>query len=216
MAGLQAWVVVWVLCLTNHAHGQLGVWNVEEDTGRPDTPTNTSQLLPDTYWEREDEWEDDATGGECGPVVRGRERRWRPLLDTYQGCYDGRDFNGTLMYVNLTQVMENNEVESVEEACFHLCSNKKPCSSMYIAVSPAVSSGMDGCGCQEVLDPDNKMEDITDGEECDKVQHYYSVYCGSTNNDCMNHAITLTASSLLLCLPFAALLHSLITSYGAQ
>ncbi|XP_063840323.1 uncharacterized protein LOC135089054 isoform X2 [Scylla paramamosain] len=214
MAGLRAWVVVlvWVVCLTRHAHGQLGVWDVEEDTERFDTPNaTTSQPLPDTYWESEGKWGDGAAGrGESGLVVRGRERRWRPLLDTYQGCYDGQVFNGTLMYVNLTQVMDNNQLEGVEQACFHMCSNKKPLSSMYIAVSPAVSSGMDGCGCQEARYPDNEMDDV----ECDGEQNYYRVYCGPTNEDCLNHGITLAASSLLLCLPLAALLHSLATSYG--
>ncbi|XP_045118830.1 uncharacterized protein LOC123508891 [Portunus trituberculatus] len=214
MAELRAWavVVVWVVSLASHAHGQLGVWGVDEDTESLDTPTTTaSQLLPDIYWEREGEWEDEGNAAgreESGVVVRGQERRWRPLLDTYQGCYDGQVFNGTLMYVNLTQVMENNQLEGAEQACFHLCSNKKPLSSMYIAVSPAVSSVVDGCGCQEALYLDN-----LDGEKCDTVQHYYRVYCGPANDECMNHGTTLAASSLLLGLPLAALLHSLVTSY---
>ncbi|MPC26198.1 hypothetical protein E2C01_019332 [Portunus trituberculatus] len=162
MAELRAWavVVVWVVSLASHAHGQLGVWGVDEDTENLDTPTTTaSQLLPDIYWEREGEWEDEDNAAgreESGVVVRGQERRWRPLLDTYQGCYDGQVFNGTLMYVNLTQL---------------------------------------------------------DGEKCDTVQHYYRVYCGPANDECMNHGTTLAASSLLLGLPLAALLHSLVTSY---
>ena len=54
------------------------------------------------------------------------------------------------------QVMEMNDLESVEDACFHMCSVKKPF-SLYIGLIPAVSSGTDGCGCMDVLDRSNKV-----------------------------------------------------------
>lgn len=36
--------------------------------------------------------------------MRDDEWRWRPLHDTFQGCFLEEELNGTVMFVNLTQV----------------------------------------------------------------------------------------------------------------
>lgn len=211
MTWVQAWAVAWAVCLVGHAHGQLGIRGEGKDTQGFDTPTTTDPLLPDTQDTVNESDQEDALseGTDEDPAVRDDAWGWRPLEDTYQGCFLEEEFDGTLMFVNLTQVMEIHELESKERACFHMCRNKKPLST-YLAISPAITSGADGCGCKDLLDSGSEV----DSDRCDEVADHYRVYCGPANWECLNHGEMATVSSLLLCLVLVALLHSLISNYN--
>ncbi|XP_050691790.1 uncharacterized protein LOC126983213 isoform X1 [Eriocheir sinensis] len=212
-AWVQAWAVAWVVCLAAQAHAQLGVRGVGGGTGGAvDTPTTTTTTTTTDQLMQGGDGEG-KEGGHVVPGVRegsGKPWVWRPLAKTYQGCFTEDHFNGTLMFVNFTQVMAVQQAASAEEACFYLCRSKEPFAT-YIAVSPSVGGGEDGCGCKHYLNP----EDEVDGADCDEVLGHYRAYCGPANWDCINRAGQINTPASILLLPLLTLLLSRLCHHGA-
>ncbi|XP_071530672.1 uncharacterized protein [Panulirus ornatus] len=200
---LGVWAVLTVLCLASQAHAQLGegaeagqddtqAWVADDSEG---ASGGREEAPPEDREEEEEEEEEPMT------VIIQTPRRWKPLLETYQGCIPADEsFQDSLMFVNLTQVMVgHDELTSVEGACQHLCLNKVPF-SMYLTISPALNGSVDACGCH--LQDELNLNDMVADEGCDSRIDLYRVYCGPHNIDCFSRAgVTGALSFPLMALP---------------
>ncbi|KAK3880204.1 hypothetical protein Pcinc_015273 [Petrolisthes cinctipes] len=225
------WVVV-VVCLSAHyAHAQLGEntgvgggGGREVEEGRMEVEMEVEVVDYDNEDEFEDtshqETEEDEEGG---GEVEGKGRtgvetepttpfRWKAVHETYQGCiFDDTFFNltDTVLFVNLTQVMEVDALDSIEEACYHMCLIKEPF-SYYLTLSPSTRpNDTDVCSCHQEnqLLQENMLEDDTN---CDKYKELHRVYCGPANHKCYSRASGIVGSSWWL---FFSTLTLLLTPY---
>ncbi|KAK4292587.1 hypothetical protein Pmani_034675 [Petrolisthes manimaculis] len=221
------WAVVsLVVCLAaHHAHAQLGEstgvgggGGREVEEGRMEVEMEVEVVNYDNEDEETDEEteEEEEEGGDEGRGRSGAETepttpfRWKAVDETYQGCiFDDTFFNltDTVLFVNLTQVMEVDSLDSIEEACYHMCLIKEPF-SYYLTLSPSTRpNDTDVCSCHQEnqLLQENMLEDDTN---CDKYKELHRVYCGPANHKCYSRASGGVGSSWCL---FISTLTLLIT-----